>query len=126
MVAFGFAAMAAAPATPEAYVAALPPARREEFEALLALVRGALPGARETMGYRMPTFEVEGVRVCAAAAQKRHLALYVCESSALERHRQAFAHLDLGRGCIRFRSLDELPRKETSRMLREAGAEAGA
>ena len=95
--------------TPAAYVAALEPERRREFAKLRAFVRKNLPKARETMSYKMPTYELAGQRVCAIAAQKRYLALYLCESRALDRQRRDFSHLDVGVGCIRFRSTSELP-----------------
>ena len=78
------------PDTVERYLAALDPERRSEFERLRRWVRRTLPDAKETMGYRMPTYEGRE-RICAIAAQKRHFALYVCESEALERHRRPAA-----------------------------------
>jgi len=112
------------PATVPAYLASLPQERRAEFEVLREWVRGVLPDAVETMGYGMPTYEKrshEGSeRICAIACQKRYLALYLCESDALERHRPAFAHLNLGKGCIRFARLRDLPRAAARKLLREA------
>ena len=110
--------MATAARSVDEYLAAIDPERRRDVEALLALVREELPGARETMHYKMPTFETEGPLV-AVGAQKRHLALYVCEAPALERHRARFAHLDVGKGCIRFEALADLPLGHVRAMLRE-------
>ena len=52
-----------------AYLAALPPERRKEFARLRAWVRKVLPAAKETMGYRMPTYESREP-ICAIAAKR--------------------------------------------------------
>jgi len=44
--------------------------------------------------------------------------------AALERHRSKFAHLDVGKGCIRFRSVAKLPLPESRTLLADAAAEA--
>lgn len=100
--------------------------RRTEFSELRAWVRKALPSARETILYRMPTFEdpKTGRAICAIAAQKRYLALYVCILDALEPQRAAFSRLDVGKGCIRFARLVDLPRGAARSVLRTAAREA--
>ena len=89
------------------YVASLVAARRKEFTELRELVSKALPETKLTMSYGMPTWEIGGP-VCAAASQKRYLALYVCELESLDRHRGAFAHLDVGKSCIRFKTIEAM------------------
>lgn len=112
------------PTTVRAYLDALETGRRHEFEQLRDWVSGVLPEARETMAYKVPTYE-GAAPVCAIAAQKHHFALYVCETDVLERHRADFADLDLGKGCIRFRRVEDLPRRAARRLLREAAREQG-
>ncbi len=114
------------PTTTAAYVSRIAASRQPDFTALRDLVKQALPKARETMSYKMPTYEIGEARVCAIAAQARHFSLYLCESPALERHRGEFEHLDLGKGCIRFRSFDDLPKATTRKLLREAARDARA
>jgi hypothetical protein len=60
----------------------------------------------------------------ATPAQKRYMALYLCESRALERRRGDFAHLELGKGCVRFKSMADLPVEATRALLAEAAEEA--
>jgi hypothetical protein len=118
--------MSARPSTVSGYVRSVAADRRREFEELRDWVRGVLPAARETMSYRMPTYEAsDGGLICAIAAQKHHLALYVCQPELLARHREAFSHLDVGKGCIRFRHLADLPRTATRKLLRETARDAG-
>ena len=113
--------MAAAAKAFAGYLAALDPGKREVVESLVEIVREELPDVRETLHYKMPTFETDGPLV-AVGAQKRHFALYVCEAPALDRYRDRFAHLDVGKGCIRFRALADLPLDDVRVMLREVGA----
>jgi hypothetical protein len=115
--------------TVDAYLAALPPERREVAAALRALIRRHLPeGYAEAMTWGMPTYEVpldrhpdtyngKPLAYVAFAAQKNNYALYLmCVSSdgAQERTlREAAAvmgtTLDMGKSCVRFRALDRLP-----------------
>lgn len=118
-----------AAATVDAYLAALPPERREVAAALRALIRRHLPeGYAEAMTWGMPTYEVpldrcpdtyngKPLAYAGFAAQKNHYALYlmcVSPDSAQERTlREAAAAmgttLDMGKSCVRFRALDRLP-----------------
>ncbi|MEZ6196398.1 MAG: DUF1801 domain-containing protein [Planctomycetota bacterium] len=111
--------MSAAPTTPEAYLAGLAADRRSVVEEVLAIARAVAPDARLTMKFRMPTLELERP-LCAVAAQKHHFALYVCEAGVLDERRDDFSALDLGRGCLRFRRLEQLPRAATESLLAEA------
>lgn len=107
----------------DSYLRSLEPDRRREFETLREWVRKVLPSARETFAYRMPTYESRQA-ICAIAAQKRHFALYVCLDGVLDRHRDAFAQLDVGKGCIRFQALADLPRSAARLVLRDAARQA--
>lgn len=115
--------------TVDAYLAALPPERREVAAALRALIRRHLPeGYAEAMTWGMPTYEVpldrypdtyngKPLAYVGFAAQKNNYALYlmcVYSDSAQERTlREAAAAmgatLDMGKSCVRFRALDRLP-----------------
>jgi len=107
-----------------AYLASLEPERRREFERLRAWVRKVLPNAKETMAYKMPTYEGREP-ICSIAAQKRHFALYVCELDVLDQYRDDFAALDVGKGCIRFAHVADLPRTAARKLLRAAARELG-
>lgn len=115
--------------TVDAYLAALPPERREVATALRALIRRHLPeGYAEAMTWGMPTYEVpldrypdtyngKPLAYVGFAAQKNNYALYlmcVYSDGTQERMlREAAAAmgitLDMGKSCVRFRALDRLP-----------------
>lgn len=116
-------------ATPDEYLAELPPERREALAAVRALVRANLPaGYEERMNWGMLSYEIplarypdtyngQPLQYVALAAQKRHLALYLMglygDADAEARLRAAFEAaglaMDLGKSCLRFRDPAALP-----------------
>jgi uncharacterized protein YdhG (YjbR/CyaY superfamily) len=115
-------------ATPDAYLAELPPERAALVARVRALVNASLPdGYVERMAWGMISWEVPLERYpdtyngrplvfAGLAAQKNHIALYlscVCASKERTRRmREAYAAagktLDMGKSCIRFKRADEL------------------
>lgn len=118
-----------AAATVDAYLAALPPERRAVMAEVRDRIRRRLPeGYVEAMTWGMPTYEVPLARYpetynkkplayLAFAAQKNNYALYlmaVYGGSAQEQAlREAAAamgmKLDMGKCCIRFKRMAQLP-----------------
>jgi hypothetical protein len=114
------------------YLAELPDERRAVLGAVRDLVRAHIdPGFSEGMGYGMIGWSVPHARYPAGyhcdpkqplpfaglAAQKHHFSLYLCslyvgEGGDADWFRSAWARsgkkLDMGKGCIRFRKLDDL------------------
>jgi uncharacterized protein YdhG (YjbR/CyaY superfamily) len=66
----------------EEYIASFPPEVATRLEELRALVRGALPGAEESISYGMPTYSYDGRHLTFFAGWKAHLALYAVYSFA--------------------------------------------
>ncbi len=115
--------------TVSAYLARLPPERRKVIAAVRSTIRKHLPkGYKETVGWGMLSYGVplsrfpdtyNGQPLCyaALAAQKHHYAVYlmcVYGNKALEtRLRRQFKaagkRLDMGKSCVRFKQLDDLP-----------------
>lgn len=115
--------------TVAAYLAALPPERREVIAAVRKVIRAHLPrGYREMMGWGVITYAIplrrfpdtyNGQPLCyvALAAQKHYNALYLMcvygDRSLSASLRAAFERaglkLDMGKSCVRFRALEDLP-----------------
>lgn len=110
------------------YLESLPPARRIVVGAVRDVVRRNLPkGYSETMGYGMIAYNIplerypetyNGQPLCyaAIAAQKNHYSLYLMcayqtEEGAWLKNEfvRAGKKLDMGKSCVRFKSLDDLP-----------------
>ena len=101
-----------------AYLQGLEPERRDALVELRELVLETVPGVVETMKYRMPTYEYHGSVLCAFASQKHHMSLYL-NANLVDRYRGDLAGLSVGKSCIRFRRLDDLPLETIQAMLRE-------
>lgn len=116
-------------ATVEAYLAELPEERRAAIAPLRDLiVRHLPPGYVETMNWGMISYEVPLARhpdtyngqplgYAALAAQKNGCSLYLMsvhadsarEQALRDAFRAAGKKPDLGKSCLRFKRLDELP-----------------
>ena len=115
--------------TVAAYLDELAPDRRAALEAVREMILSNLPtGYEEAMNwgiitYQLPlaiypdTYNGQPLMVAALAAQKQHMAVYLTGIYADEEARQKFAEsykatgkrMDMGKACVRFRKLDDLP-----------------
>ena len=111
------------------YLASLPPDRRKVISAVRRTSRAHLPaGFRETMNWGMISYEIplkrypdtyngQPLMYAALAAQKNNCALYLTcadqDKALANRVKAQFAkagkRLDMGKSCLRFTSLDDLP-----------------
>jgi hypothetical protein len=116
-------------ATVEEYLEELPEERRAVVAAVReAILRGLPGGYSETMNWGMISYEVplerypdtyngQPLSLAALAAQKNHYALYLmCVYGDPEMERRlrdgfqaAGKKLDMGKSCVRFRRLEDLP-----------------
>jgi uncharacterized protein YdhG (YjbR/CyaY superfamily) len=108
-------------ATVAEYLAEQPADRRKALTKLRNVIRKIAPGAKESMQYGMATYELNGM-LCGLAAQKNYMAFYVCEPEIVDSHRAALGKLNCGKGCIRFRNVEELPLEAISAILKDARA----
>jgi len=115
--------------TVEEYLASLPDDRREALTAVRAVLLKNMPkGIVETMNWGMVTYEVplttypdtyngQPLAYAALASQKNHMAVYLMGIYGDERLRDTFEseyratgkRMDVGKSCVRFRTLDDLP-----------------
>jgi hypothetical protein len=115
--------------TPEEYLAELPAERRKVIAAVRALIKKRLPkGYVESMSWGMLAYEIplsrypdtyneKPLMYLALAAQKNNYALYLSsvsqDKSLMDRLAAAYKakgkRLDMGKACLRFKSLEELP-----------------
>ena len=100
------------------YLEQLEPRRRVALAEVRAIIREEAPEAVETMKYRMPTYEYGTGILCAFASQKRYMSLYM-ETEAVADHKADLKGLDVGKSCIRFRKLENLPVDTVRMMLQE-------
>jgi hypothetical protein len=137
--------MPSAATTPDKYLAALPADRREALSAVRTAIAAHLdPKITEGMQYGMIGYFIphsifpagyhcdprQPLPVAGLAAQKSHMALYlmcVYLNPELDRwFRDAWQatgkKLDMGKGCVRFKKLDELPLAVITELFRRVRA----
>lgn len=123
------AGRAAAPATAAQYLASLPPDRRKTIAGVRELVRRHLPpGYREAMASGMITYEVplstlpdtyngHALWYAALASEKNYCTLHLMAAygnpvlyrQLEDAFKAAGKKFDMGKACLHFRSLDDLP-----------------
>ena len=116
-------------ASDEQYLADLPDDRRAAIEQVRGVILANLPaGFEEAMNWGMICYQVpldthpdtyngRPLMYAALASQKHHMAVYLTGVYADEGRREAFVaeyrktgkRLDMGKSCVRFRRLDDLP-----------------
>jgi uncharacterized protein YdhG (YjbR/CyaY superfamily) len=124
-------------ATVDQYLAELPAERREVVSKMRDLVTRNLPkGYAETMNWGMITYELPLARYpntyngqplayVALAAQKHYYALYLTNANQdseqgeqlADAFKRAGKKLDMGKSCLRFKSLDDLPLDAVARIV---------
>jgi hypothetical protein len=115
--------------TVDEYLASLPPDRRATIETVRDVVRSNLPaGFEEAMAYGMIVWQVplatfpdtyngQPLGLAGLASQKQYLSLYLnnvygdpdTERWFRDRWATSGKKLDMGKSCVRFRRLDDLP-----------------
>jgi len=129
--------------TVDQYLAELPAQQRAVVSAVRDVVRRNLPkGYRETANWGMIVYEIpldrypdtyNGQPLCYAglAAQKNHYSLYLMgayqDPGEAEELRDAFRKagkkLDMGKSCVRFRRVDDLPLEAIGRLIKRTPPE---
>ena len=125
-------------ASVEKYLAELPEDRREGISAVRETILANLPeGYEEAMNWGMisyqvplersgPTYNGQPLMYAAIASQKHHMAVYLssvyADPTALEQFRADYlasgSKLDMGKSCVRFKRLDDLPLDVLGRAIR--------
>ena len=115
--------------TPDEYIASLPEDRRTAMEAVRRVVRANLPaGFEEGMQFGMiawyvpmerfpDTYNGQPLGLVALASQKHYMSLYLnsvygdpkTEAWFKERFAASGKKLDMGKSCLRFRHVEDLP-----------------
>ena len=115
--------------TVKEYLEELSPERREQIEAVRAVILENLPeGYEEVINWGMITYQVplevypdtynkKPLMYAALASQKNHMAVYLTgiymDDEAREEFETAYRatgkRYDVGKSCVRFRKLDNLP-----------------
>jgi uncharacterized protein YdhG (YjbR/CyaY superfamily) len=103
----------------DAYIESFEPEIRDSLLVLRTLIQEVVPNTVESMRYRMPTYEYKGGPLCGFAARKKYLSLYI-HTRLFEKYADELKDLDMGKECIRFKKIQELPLEIIRQILKEA------
>jgi hypothetical protein len=68
-----------------------------------------LTGYEESMEYGIPGYKKVGGKIeVAFASQKNYISLYILKEEVMDRQRGALSHLNLGKGCVRYRKPQQI------------------
>jgi hypothetical protein len=132
------------PATVEAYLDQLPEDRRKAISAVRDVIVKNLPkGYEEAINWGMITYRIplerypntyNGQPLCyaALASQKNHMAVYLmCVYGSKEigtwfreEFRKAGKKLDMGKSCVRFKKLEDLPLAVIGKTIKKVSPKA--
>ncbi|MFC1509255.1 DUF1801 domain-containing protein [Candidatus Omnitrophota bacterium] len=121
--------MKSSASTVEQYLSELPTERSETIKAVRTIILKNLPpGYEEAMNWGMITYQVpletcpdtynkKPLMYAALASQKNHMAVYLTgiymddevRQTFEERYRTTGRRYDVGKSCVRFRKLEDLP-----------------
>ncbi len=94
--------------TVDEYMLSLEENRRQALSIVRQLILENAPNAKELMNYGMPAYELNGM-LCAFASQKNYMSLYMLNTPVLEKYKAKLGKLSVGKGCIRFKKIEDLP-----------------
>ena len=103
-----------------AYIEEQPDRWQSALRKLRALCRRELKGYKEGMAYGMPSHSRDGRTEIGFGSQARYLSLYVLKQPVLDAHRAELVGLSLGKGCVRYRTPDQIDWPVVERLLRES------
>lgn len=101
------------------YLEKLPMGRRSALESLRLLIFKIAPGVAESIKYGIPYYNFKG-ELCAFASQKNYMSLYIFDISIVSKHKKELTGLNVGKSCVRFKRIEDLPLKLIESMLKEA------
>jgi hypothetical protein len=131
-------------ATPEDMIATLPPDRKAAISKVREVIQANLPSGYEEgmqygmIGYYVPlsrfpdTYNGQPLGLAALASQKNYMSLYLnavygdpeTERWFKERYKASGKKLDMGKSCVRFKSLDDLPLDLIAETIRRVPVDA--
>lgn len=90
------------------YIQNLPEPRKNVFNVLREKLHEWVPGLKESLQYRIPTFSSMAT-LCAMASHKKYIGFYFANTELLASNKHSFAHLSVGQSCVRLQTLEDVP-----------------
>ena len=100
------------------YIAGFPPAVQRVLKTVRKTIRKTLPGAEESISYRIPTYKINGRYVIYFAGFKQHYSLYPVNDRLVAGIKEAAPYEVNTRGTIRFPLSEPVPVRLIARIAR--------
>ena len=101
------------------YIAAAASEHQGALEKLRELIHEVHPTVEEEIAYKMPAFMLDGEMLTSFASRAQYVSLY-CKPEVVDLHRDELGKLNVGKGCIRFRKIEQLPMDTIREIIRES------
>jgi uncharacterized protein YdhG (YjbR/CyaY superfamily) len=103
------------------YLQEVPEERQEVLSKLREFCIKNLIGYEESMEYGMPSYKKKSGEVeVAFASQKNYISFYILKEDVLNKYREDLKHLNLGKGCIRYRKPQQNDFDVVEKLLNES------
>lgn len=93
--------------------------------ALRSACREELGGFDESIEYKMPAYSRDGEVEVAFSSRKQYISLHILRGDVMAAHRAELEHRDVGKGCVRFRTAEDVDFELVRSMLRDTAASTG-
>lgn len=93
------------------YIDSHPQPVRPILERLRAIIRKALPKAKESVSYNMPTYKIDGEPVIYFAGWKKHYSLYPISKRVIATFGTELANYELNKSTVRIPLAAPIPTK---------------
>ena len=101
------------------YIAKQPDEVQPVLQRVRRIIRKALPGAEETISYKIPTYKRDGQYVVYFAAFKQHWSLYPVTGVVRAQLKRELAAYEGGKGTVRFPLSEAVPTRLVERIVRK-------
>lgn len=109
----------------DAYLATVPAKPRIALERLRKIIRSVVPGAEETISYKIPTFKLPGPLV-GYAAFTNHCSFFLMSTTVIEAHAEELASYKTSKGTVHFTPDRPLPVALVKKLVKARIAENAA
>ncbi|MDP8210124.1 MAG: DUF1801 domain-containing protein [Candidatus Stygibacter australis] len=93
----------------------------EVINYLVDTIKEELPQAEMVMHWGMPVFRIRGEDIIALAVQKYYYSIYLWTMDWTKKYPKELKSLNLGKGCLRFKKLKQLPEPMLRDIIQQAG-----